>query len=55
MESNQHNIDVKNLSNQELHDVFAKCNKAIAEGTATLQDYELFVLCQKEISERTWS
>jgi hypothetical protein len=55
MNESQQNVDVKNLSNQELHDVFAKCNKVIAEGTATLDDYELFVLCQKEISERTWS
>ncbi|MEJ2287800.1 MAG: hypothetical protein P8Y02_03980 [Deinococcales bacterium] len=43
------------LSNEELSDIIAKCESAIAEGTAEIEDFEAFVLCQKELARRTWA
>jgi hypothetical protein len=43
------------LSNQELRDIIAECENEITEGTAKIEDYEVFVLCQQELVRRTWS
>lgn len=43
------------LSNEELSDIIAKCEDAIADGTAEIEDFEAFVLCQKELARRTWA
>jgi|GEM_PF-633350 len=43
------------LSNEELSDIIAKCESAIADGSAEIEDFEAFVLCQKELARRTWA
>jgi hypothetical protein len=43
------------LSNQELRDIISECESEICEGTAKIEDYEAFVLCQQELVRRTWS
>ncbi len=48
-----HNI--QRLSNEELSKVITQCEHAIAEGSAEIEDYEAFVLCQKELARRTWA
>lgn len=46
---------VKRMSNEELSEIIGRCECAIADGTAEIEDYESFVLCQKELARRTWS
>ncbi len=48
-----HNI--KFLSNQELSEIISSCESAIADGSVEIEDYESFVLCQKELARRTWA
>ncbi len=43
------------LSNQELRDIISDCESEISGGTAKIDDYEAFVLCQQELVRRTWS
>jgi len=43
------------LSNEELSDIIARCESAIADGSAEIEDFEAFVLCQKELARRTWA
>jgi hypothetical protein len=38
-----------------LSDIIAKCESAISAGSAEIEDYEAFVLCQKELARRTWA
>ncbi len=47
--------NIRNLSNEELSEIIASCESAISEGTAGIDDYEKFVLCQKELAHRTWA
>ena len=47
--------NIKDLSNQELGAIIESCQHAIADGTAEIEDFESFVLCQKELARRTWS
>lgn len=47
--------DISLLSNEELSEVIAGCEAAISNGTAEVEDFETFVLCQKELAKRTWS
>lgn len=47
--------DVKALDNEALSEIITKCEEAIADGSAEIEDYEAFVLCQKELARRTWS
>ncbi|HEX7021237.1 MAG TPA: hypothetical protein VF171_00160 [Trueperaceae bacterium] len=42
------------LSNAELREIIARCESAIADGSAEVDDYEAFVLCQQELARRTW-
>ncbi len=46
---------VQRLSNDELSVTINKCETAIADGSAEIEDYEAFVLCQQELVRRTWS
>lgn len=46
---------VQGLSNEELSDIINKCELSIADGSAEIDDYEAFVLCQQELARRTWS
>ncbi len=46
---------LRGLSNEELSDIIAKCESAIADGSAEIEDFEAFVLCQKELARRTWA
>ena len=46
---------IKQMSNEELSDVISRCEHAISEGSAEIEDYEAFVLCQKELARRTWA
>lgn len=46
---------VQYLSNEELSRIIGKCEQAIADGSAELDHYEAFVLCQKELARRTWA
>lgn len=46
---------IETLSNEQLSQLIAKCQKAISEGSAGVKDYEAYVLCQKELARRTWS
>ena len=49
------NHDIQRLTNEELSEIIANCEGAIADGTAEIEDYEAFVLCQKELARRTWA
>jgi hypothetical protein len=46
---------VQYLSTEELSKIIANCEHAIADGSAEIEDYEAFVLCQRELARRTWS
>lgn len=46
---------VRRMSPDELARTIARCEDAIADGSAEIADYEAFVLCQKELARRTWS
>ena len=46
---------VQTLSNEELSEVIVKCELSISDGSAEIEDYEAFVLCQQELARRTWS
>ena len=45
----------RHLSNEELSEIISKCESAITDGSAEIEDYEAFVLCQKELARRTWA
>ena len=47
--------EVHTLSNEELSQIIRRCESSIAEGSAEIDDYETFVLCQQELARRTWS
>jgi hypothetical protein len=49
------NEKVRYLSTEELGEIITQCEYAIAEGSAEIDDYEAFVLCQQELARRTWS
>jgi hypothetical protein len=49
------NEKVRYLSNEELGEIISQCEHAISEGSAEIDDYEAFVLCQQELARRTWS
>lgn len=49
------NDKVQHLSTEELSSIINKCESAIANGSAEIEDYEAFVLCQQELARRTWS
>lgn len=55
MQPVQSNANLKQLSNEELGRIIEVCETAIAEGAAKIDDYESFVVCQKELARRTWS
>jgi hypothetical protein len=46
---------VKRLSNHELREALERCEDAIFDGTANIEEYETFILCQQELVRRTWS
>ena len=46
---------VQYLSTEELSGIISKCEVAIADGSAEIEDYEAFVVCQQELARRTWS
>jgi hypothetical protein len=46
---------VRRMTPEELASTIARCEDAIADGSAEIEDYEAFVLCQKELARRTWS
>ncbi len=46
---------LRGMSNEELSDIIATCESAIADGSAEIEDFEAFVLCQKELARRTWA
>lgn len=43
------------LSTEELSKIISSCENAIADGSAGIEDYEAFVVCQQELARRTWS
>jgi hypothetical protein len=45
-------IDVKNLSNKAVKLLLSDCESKIKHCQADLDDYELFVKCQRELLER---
>jgi hypothetical protein len=49
------NEKVRYLSNEELGEIISQCESAIAQGSAEIDDYEAFVLCQQELARRTWA
>ncbi len=46
---------LRKLSNEQLSDIITHCESAIAAGSAEIDDYEAFVLAQKELARRTWA
>lgn len=46
---------VRRMTTSELADTISRCENAIANGSARIEDYEAFVLCQKELARRTWA
>ena len=45
---------VARRSSQELLDTVRRIENAVSKGTAQIEDYEAFVLCQGELSRRQW-
>lgn len=45
---------IQELSNQELRKIISSSEDAITDGSARLEDYEAFVICQQELARRTW-
>jgi len=46
--------EVRRMTNEQLAATIERCEGAIADGSAEIEDYEAFVLCQKELARRTW-
>ncbi len=46
---------IRHLSNEELSEIIARCESAIQDGSAGIDDFEAFVLVQKELARRTWA
>jgi hypothetical protein len=46
---------IETLSNEQLGEVIARCEDAISDGSAAVDDYEAFVLAQQELARRTWA
>ena len=46
---------LENLSNEQLGELLTQCQELITDGSASIDDFEAFVLCQKELVRRTWS
>lgn len=46
---------VRTMSNEQLAETIERCEGRISDGRAEIEDYEAFVLCQKELARRTWS
>ena len=49
------NDEAQFLSTEELSNIISRCESAIADGSAEIEDYEAFVVCQQELARRTWS
>ena len=48
-------LPVESMSNEQLGELMLRCQDLIADGSATIDDFEAFVLCQKELVRRTWA
>ncbi len=48
-------LQIQQLSTEELGKVISQCEKAIANDKAVIEDYERFIDCQQELANRTWS
>lgn len=46
---------LRDLSDDELSGIVERCESVIADGSAAIDDYEAFVLAQKELARRTWA
>jgi hypothetical protein len=46
---------IRSMNNEQLSELMAKCQALISEGSAQIEDYEAFVLCQRELARRTWA
>ncbi len=46
---------LRDLSDEELSGIVERCESVIADGSAAIDDYEAFVLAQKELARRTWA
>lgn len=46
---------IESMSNEQLSEVMGKCQEMIVDGSATIDEFEAFVLCQRELSRRTWA
>ncbi len=53
--ANTANDALRKMSNEQLSAIITRCESAIAEGSAEINDYEAFVLAQKELARRTWA
>jgi len=40
------------LSSRELRDIVERCEEVITAGSAQIEDYEAFVICQQELANR---
>lgn len=40
------------LSSRELRDTLSHCKQAIMAGSARIEDYEAFIICQQELASR---
>lgn len=40
------------LSSRELRDTLSRCKRAIMAGSARIEDYEAFIICQQELASR---
>ena len=43
------------MGNEELRTIIEACERAIADGSAGVEEFEAFVLAQRELARRTWS
>ena len=46
---------IENLSNEQLSELMGKCQDMIDDGSATIDEFEAFVICQRELARRTWA
>lgn len=55
MQVHESTARVEYLTNEQLSNIIGQCEEAIADGTAEIDHYEAFVVCQKELARRTWA
>ena len=46
---------IEGMTNEQLGELMGRCQDMIDDGSATIEEFEAFVLCQRELARRTWA